>query len=60
LWLFPGRKVPAFVDLVVMDQLGIRPLGPAPWSRIELVGEDAHGRRDHDAFDGEERRPLAR
>ena len=24
--------------------------------KIEFIGEDAHGRRDHDAFDGEERR----
>jgi hypothetical protein len=50
LWLFPGRKVPALVDLVVMDQFGIRPLRPAPWSRIEFVREDAHGNRDGDAF----------
>src|SRR5438093_13784792 len=41
-----------------MHQFGIRPLRPTPWSRIEFVREDAHGGRDHDAFDGEERRSL--
>src|SRR5438045_7552894 len=41
-----------------MDKFRIRPLRPAPRSWIELVGKDAHGRRDRDAFDGEERRPL--
>jgi hypothetical protein len=50
LWLFSGRKVSALVDLVVMDQFGIHPLRPAPWSRIEFVREDAHGNRDGDAF----------
>ena len=45
----------AFVELVVMDQFGIRPLRPAPWSRIEFVREDAHGNRNRDAFDAEER-----
>src|SRR5579862_9731783 len=33
-----------------MDQLGIRLLCPTPRSRIELVGKDAHGNRDGDAF----------
>ncbi len=33
-----------------MNELGIRPFRPAPWSRIELVREDAHGNRDGDAF----------
>ena len=56
--LFPGRKVPAFVELVVMDQLGKRPLRPASWSRIEFVGKNAHGGRDNDASDAEERITL--
>jgi hypothetical protein len=49
--------VAAFVELVVMDEFGIRPLGPALWSGIELVREYAHGRRDNGVFDGEERSP---
>ena len=40
----------AFVDLVVMDEFGIRLLRPAPWSRIDFVRKDAHGNRDGDAF----------
>jgi len=46
----PRSKVATFVELVVMDQFGIRPLRPASWSRIEFVREDAHGNRDGDAF----------
>lgn len=56
--MFPRSKVAPFVELVVMDEFGIRLLCPAPWSGIELVREDAHRRRDNDVFDGEERRPL--
>src|SRR5260370_30311070 len=43
-----------------MDQLGIRPLCPAPRGWIELVRKDAHGNRDGDADarDSEERRQL--
>ena len=40
----------AFVELVVMDEFGIRPLCPTPWSWIEFVRENAHGNRDGDAF----------
>src|SRR5437879_2660824 len=35
--LFPRRKVPALVELVVMDELGIRPLRPAPRCSDDLV-----------------------
>src|ERR1700726_220944 len=49
-WLFPGREVTALAELVIVDQLGIGALGPAPRSRIEFVREDAHGDRDGDAF----------
>ena len=48
--LFPGRKVAAFLHLVVMDQFGKRTLCPAPRGWIEFVREDAHGNRDGDAF----------
>src|SRR5206468_90591 len=40
--LLPGREVAAFVELVVVDEVGIRPLRPAPRRRVELVGKDAH------------------
>ena len=56
--LFPGREVPAFVELVVVDELRIRLLCPAPRGWIEFVREDAHGNRDGDALDSEERRLL--
>ena len=41
-----------------MDEFGIRPLRPAPRGWIELVRKDAHGDRDGDAFDVEERIAL--
>jgi hypothetical protein len=53
LGLFPGRKVPAFVKLVIVDEFGIRPLCPASRDLIDLVREDAHGNRDRDIFDVE-------
>src|SRR5258707_13780304 len=56
LWLFPGRKVAALVDLVVVDELGECPLRPTPRGRIELVRKDAHGNRDGDALDAEIRK----
>src|SRR5882762_5986186 len=48
--LFPGREVPAFGELVVIDEFGKCPLRPAPRGWIELVREDAHGNWDGDAF----------
>src|SRR6202051_5100126 len=41
-----------------MNEFGIRPLCPAPRGWIEFGREDAHGNRDGDAFDAEERREL--
>ena len=55
--LLPGREVAAFVELVVVDQLRIRLLRPAPRRRIDLVGKGAHGDRDLDAPDVEEACP---
>src|SRR5215217_8801698 len=52
--LLPGRKVPAPVVLVVVDEVGVRLLGPAPRNPVELVGEGAHADRDRDALGGEE------
>src|SRR5438445_3934318 len=48
--LFPRRKVPALVELVVMDEPGIRPLRPAPRCRDDLVRKEAHGNRDGDVL----------
>jgi hypothetical protein len=45
--------VPAFIELVVMDEFGIRPLGPTPRGLIELVRKGAHGNRDGNALDTE-------
>ena len=56
--LFPGRKVPALGELVEVNELGVRPFRPASWSRIEFVGKNAHGGRDNDASDAEERITL--
>src|ERR1700719_2649089 len=41
-----------------MDQFGIRPLRPAARGGIEFVWKDAHGGRDNDASDAEERITL--
>ena len=43
--------MPAFVELVVMDELGKRPLRPTARGRIEFVGKNAHSNGDADAFD---------
>src|SRR5262245_42008845 len=48
--LLEGGKVPTLWQLVVVDQLGVRPLGPASRSRIEFIREDAHGNRELDAL----------
>src|SRR5215211_548267 len=48
--LLPRREVPASFDLVEVDQLGIRELGPATWGLILLARKDAHGHRDGDAL----------
>src|SRR5262249_4703159 len=44
----------AFVDLVVVNELGIGPLSPAPRGLILLAGKDAHGHRNGDALGVEE------
>jgi len=35
--LFPRREVTTFVELVVMDEFGVRPLCPIPRALIELI-----------------------
>ena len=52
--LFPSRKVSTFIDLIVVDELGICPLSPIPRRLVEFVREDAHGSRNGDALGTEE------
>src|SRR5262245_4857083 len=52
-WLLPGREVPAFVVLVVVDKPGIRLLRPSPRGWIQLVRKHAHGNGDGNALDTE-------
>src|SRR4051794_13242205 len=47
--LFPGGEVRAFVELVVMDEIGVRLLCPTARRRVDFVREDADGNRDLDA-----------
>src|SRR5262245_21232039 len=55
LWLLPGDKVPAFVEPAVVDEPGIRSLGPASRGLIELVWEGAQGNWRFDSQWHEER-----
>ena len=52
--LFPSRKVTASVELAVIDELGVGPLGPTPRGLILFAGEYAHGNRDGDTLGVEE------
>src|SRR5262245_37275447 len=52
--LLPGREVPALRQPVVVNQVGIGFLGPAPRRRIELVGKDTDASRERDALGGKE------
>ena len=45
--------MPAFFELVVVDEVGIRALCPALRRWTNLVGKDAHGDRDRDALDAQ-------
>src|SRR5215467_12821727 len=56
--LFPGGEVAALVDLVVVDEVGVGPLGPAPRRLVLLAREDARGHRDGDALGVEEATPV--
>ena len=53
--LFPGRKMPAFVELVVMDEFGKSPLRPTPRGLVEFVGKGAHSDRDGHTLRSEKR-----
>ena len=49
----PTPRSVRLCEPVVMDQFGIRLLCPALRGGIDLIGKDAHGSRDRDAFRGE-------
>ena len=51
--LLKGREVAALVELVVMDELGIRTLCPTPRGGVDLIWKDADGNRDGDVLRGE-------
>src|SRR5262245_48210455 len=44
--LLPRREVATLWHLVVVDERGVGPLGPAPGSLVLLAGEHRHGDRD--------------
>src|SRR5687768_101667 len=50
LGLLPGGKVAALVDLIEVDEVGVRLLRPTPRRLILLAGKDAHGHRNGDAL----------
>src|SRR5438128_1509979 len=52
--LLPGGEVAALVELVVVDEIGIGPLGPVAGRLVELIREDAHRGWDLDALGTEE------
>src|SRR5687768_12521742 len=52
--LFPRGEVAAFVELVVVDELRVCPLRPAPRCLVLLAGEHAHGHGNGDALGVEE------
>src|SRR6266403_6253184 len=58
--LFPGREVAAFVELAVMNELGIGFFCRTPRSWIQLVRKRAHGNGDGNAFDTEKRQLVFR
>lgn len=43
LWLFPSGKVAGFLNLVVVDEVGVGTLRPASGRLVEFVGKHAHG-----------------
>src|SRR6202042_2874129 len=52
--LLPGREVPAPVELVVVDEVGVSTLGPAARGLVDLAGKYAHAGRDGDVLGVEE------
>src|SRR5687768_739640 len=58
MWLLPGGEVTTLVDLVVVDEAGIRPLRPTPRRLILLARKHAHGDRDGNPLGVEEAAPV--
>src|SRR3954467_7747458 len=56
--LLPGGEMPALVDLVVVDEVGIRLLRPAPRRLVLLARKDGDSDRDRDTFGVEEAAPV--
>src|SRR5437588_6100314 len=54
--LFPGRKVTALIEPVVVNELGIGALRPAPRSLVELFGKRADGDRNGNMLRCKERK----
>src|SRR4051812_46500235 len=54
--LFPGCKVPALVELVVVNELGVGALGPTPRSLVELFRKRADGYGNGNVLRREERK----
>src|SRR5438445_12774223 len=54
--LLPGGKVAALIELVVMNELGIGALRPAPRSLVELFGKRADGDRNGNMLRCKERK----
>jgi hypothetical protein len=48
--LFPRREMPALVELVVIDEVGIGLLRPSPRRMVDLVRKDAQRNRDCDVL----------
>src|SRR5580698_7367236 len=52
--LFPGSEMAALCYLVVVDEIGIGPLRPAPRCLVEFVRKDTDSGWDFDALGTEE------
>ena len=51
--LFPGGEMAALVEPVIVDELWIRLLRPAPRGGVDLLGKGAHRGRERNPFGGE-------
>src|SRR3954465_12686319 len=56
--LLPGGEVATLVNVVVVDEAGVRALRPAPRRLVLLAGKDADGDRDRDTLGVEETAPV--
>src|SRR5262252_6684867 len=56
--LFPSREMPALIDMVVVDEVGVGSLGPTARRLVLLAGKDAGSHRDGHALGVEEATPV--